>query len=227
MRRLGVLGGTFDPIHFGHLDAADAARSALTLDEVLFLPAHDSPLRPAQPYASAFHRFAMVALAIDRAPAYRLSDLELVRQGRSYTVNTLRAIHGAGWQPSQIFFILGADAFAEIAAWHAYPAVLDAAHFAVIARPGMRIETALARNPDVQARIRPAAASAETGDGTGIFLVQAHTRDVSSTSVRGRLSARESVSDLVPSSVTRYIAAHHLYQREDDLHGDDKDKQGR
>jgi nicotinate-nucleotide adenylyltransferase len=105
----------------------------LSLDDVLFLPAHDSPLRTAEPHASAFHRFAMVALAIDDVSSYRVSDAELVRQGRSYTIDTLRSFHAEGWRPGQLFFILGADAFADISAWHAFPAVLDAAHFVVSA----------------------------------------------------------------------------------------------
>ena len=113
--RLGVLGGTFDPIHLGHLDAADAARSALALDEVLFVPSHDPPHRPVEPRATAFHRFALTALAVNDRPGCRVSDLELVRDGGSYTSDTLRSLHAAGWPAWQIFFILGADAFAEIA----------------------------------------------------------------------------------------------------------------
>src|SRR5688500_12466904 len=110
-RRLGVLGGTFDPVHFGHLDAADAARSALALDEVRFVPSHDPPHRPGHPLSSPFHRFAMVALALDGRQGFAVSDVELSRKGSSYTWDTLRALHEAGWHPSQLFFIVGADAF--------------------------------------------------------------------------------------------------------------------
>jgi nicotinate-nucleotide adenylyltransferase len=231
-----VLGGTFDPVHFGHLDAAAAARAALDLDELLFIPSHDPPHRPVDPHATAFQRFALVALAIDGMPAYRVSDEELRRQGNSYTSDTLRALHAAGWTPLQIFFILGADAFAEIATWHQFPAVLDAANFAVIARPGTSIEDALARTPDLRSRVRPAATAARAGSDTGIFLVEAATRDVSSTTIRARLAAGRSIDDLVPSSVARHIAAHHLYERsvrlqpdraEDGLHGQHEDKTGR
>ena len=221
--RLGVLGGTFDPVHFGHLDAAVAARSALALHDVLFVPSHAPPHRPADPHTTAFHRVALVALAISGVPACSVSDVELLRDGRSYTSDTLRALHSAGWAPSQMFFILGADAFAESAAWHEFPGVLDAAHFAVIARPGTTIESALARTPDLQSRARPASAVPETGDRTGIFIVEAVTRDISSTMVRRRLAARQSISDLVPSAVARHIAVHHLYETEDDLHGHDED----
>jgi nicotinate-nucleotide adenylyltransferase len=218
-RRLGILGGTFDPIHVGHLDAAGAARSALSLDDVLFLPAHGSPLRTAEPHASAFHRFAMVALAIDDVSSYRVSDAELVRQGRSYTIDTLRSFHAEGWRPGQLFFILGADAFADISAWHAFPAVLDAAHFVVIARPGVTIETALASTPDLHART--STPSSAVVDDTRIFLVHAQTRDVSSTSIRRRMRAGEPIDGLVPAPVARHIAAHRLYQTDNDLHGHD------
>ena len=224
-RRLGVLGGTFDPVHFGHLDAATAARSALALQDVLFVPSHDPPHRSADPHATAFHRLALVALAINGVAGCKVSDVELLRDGRSYTSDTLRALHAAGWAPSQLFFILGADSFAEIATWHEFPGVLDAAHFAVIARPGTTIEAALARTPDLQSRARPAPAVPGTDGRTGIFLVEAATRDVSSTMIRRRLAARQPISDLVPSAVARHIAVHHLYGTEDDLHGHNEDNQ--
>ena len=210
-RRLGVLGGTFDPIHFGHLDAGDAAQRALALDEIRLIPAHDPPHRPADPRASAFHRFALIALAIQDRSTWRVSDAELVRQGLSYTVDTLRALHDRGWRRSQIFFILGADAFAEIATWHSFPAVLDDAHFAVVARPGTTLDAAVARTPALAPRIRTTDAASETSRETGIFLVEARTRDVSSSDVRSRLDAGRPIDDLVPAAVARYIAAHRLY----------------
>lgn len=216
-RRLGVLGGTFDPIHFGHLDAADAARAALSLTEVLFVPAHDPPHRPIDPHATAFHRFALVALALDGRPGYLASDLELLREGHSYTSDTLRDLHRTGWAPSQIFFILGADAFAEIATWHEFPAVLDAAHFAVVARPGLALDAALARTPGLRSRM-PAGAT-DAAAATRIHLVNAGTRDISSTLVRRRVAMHQPIDDLVPPAVARHIAGHRLYQMEDDLHG--------
>jgi len=226
-RRLGVLGGTFDPVHFGHVDAVVAARSALVLHDVLFVPLHDPPHRPADPHATAFHRCALVALAINGIAGYRVSDEELRRDGRSYTSDTLRALHAAGWSPLQIFFILGTDALAEIATWHEFPMVLDAAHFAVIARPGTTIEASLARTPGLRARVRQPPADPGTGGPTGIFLVEAATRDVSSTMVRRRLAARQPIDDLVTSAVAWHIAAHHLYGMERRLHGHDEDNEGR
>jgi nicotinate-nucleotide adenylyltransferase len=209
-RRLGILGGTFDPIHFGHLDAADAARRALQLDRVLLIPSFDPPHRPTDPMASGFHRFALVALAIQGNDALSASDMELTRTGPSYTADTLRAVARQGWRPSQIFFILGSDAFAEIATWREYPAVLDTANFVVIARPGTTLDAATARTPSLRGRL-----------GQSIFLVEARTRDVSSSTIRARLATRQPIDDLVPAAVARHIAAHHLYGAVDDLHGQD------
>jgi nicotinate-nucleotide adenylyltransferase len=195
VRRLGVLGGTFDPIHNGHLRAGEAAEQALALDEVRVVPASDPPHRALDPRASAFHRFALAALAIDGRPAWRISDAELTRTGPSYTALTLRALHAEGWQPSQIFFILGADAFAEIATWYEFPAVLDSANFVVVARPGAALNAA----SDVTARL------------TTIQRLEADTPDVSSTDIRARLAAGRSISGLVPPAVERYILNHGLY----------------
>lgn len=222
MRRLGLLGGTFDPIHYGHLDAAHAAYDALALNEVLLIPAHDPPHRHGDPRGSAFHRFALVALAIDGQPWMRASDRELRRSGPSYTIDTLRALHAEGWHASQLFFILGADAFAEIASWRSYPDVLDAANFGVIARPGTAMRAAIARVPGVEARIQQAGTSAPASGQTSIYAVEARTRDVSSTQIRARLTARQGIDDLVPPAVARHILAHHMYGAVDDLHGEDQ-----
>ena len=220
-RRLGILGGTFDPIHFGHLDAADAARRALQLDRVLLIPSSDPPHRPGDPLASAFHRFALVALAIQGNDAFSASDMELTRTGPSYTADTLRAMARQGWLPSQIFFILGSDAFAEIATWREFPAVLDAANFVVIARPGTTLDAAAARTPGLRGRLRSPGQETSGVSGTSIFPVEALTRDVSSSTIRARLTARQPIDDLVPAAVARHIAAHHLYGAVDDLHGQD------
>jgi nicotinate-nucleotide adenylyltransferase len=212
VRRLGLLGGTFDPAHFGHLDAADAALAALHLDEVRLIPSHSPPHRHRDPVASAFHRFALVALAVNGRPGYRASDIELGGSRPPYTSDTLRAFHADGWHPSQIFFILGTDAFADIATWHEFPGVLDAAHFVVIARPGTTLDTAAARTPVLQSRLRSLGDLGSDGGQTGIFLVEAHTRDISSTLLRARLAAREPIDHLVPATVARHIEAHGLYR---------------
>jgi nicotinate-nucleotide adenylyltransferase len=219
--RIGVLGGTFDPIHLGHLDAAEAARTTLQLDEICLLPSHDPPHRSATPMASPFHRFALLALTAQGRSGYRVSDMELTRTGHSYTADSLRAMHAAGWTPWQIFFILGADAFAEISTWREFPAVLDGAHFVVIARPGTDLEQSVARTREVRPRLHRAGDAIPQDGKTRIILVEARTRDISSTLIRARLSARQPIDDLVPAAVARHIVMHHLYGAVDDLHGND------
>jgi len=218
-RRLGLLGGTFDPVHYGHLDAADAARAALSLDDVLFMPSADPPHRPTDPRASTFHRFAMVALAVADRPGYRVSDEELTRPGRSYTADTLRALGRQGWPGSQIFFIIGSDAFAEIASWREYPAVVDATNFVVIGRTGTTLTRALERVPALRPRLRACHEGEPAPGQTAIYLVEAHTRDVSSTALRARVANRQPIDALVPPMVAHHIATHHLYEAVDNLHG--------
>ncbi len=208
--RVGVLGGTFDPIHVGHLAAVQAAQRALHLAEVRFVPSQIPPHRAEGPTASGFHRFAMVALAVIDDPTWLASDLELVRQGPSYTYDTLKELQREGLDPSQIFFITGADAFAEIATWSRYPAVLDAAQFAVVGRPGTEPETLLERLPALRSRMRSRAGTG-VESSPGIALIDAATPDVSSTDIRQRAQRGASILGLVPDRVATYIAGHRLY----------------
>ena len=210
-QRLGILGGTLDPVHFGHLDAAEAARHALRLDEVWFVPSYDPPHRPLEPLASPFHRFAMVSLVAADHPTYRASDLELRRGGPSYTVDTLQELHGQGWRPAQLFFIIGADAFADVASWRAYPTVLDAANFVVIARAGTAAGPVTSHAPELAAKTAAAGTTPANPAATWIFPVESRTRDVSSSLIRQRLGRDESIADLVPAPVERHIMAYGLY----------------
>jgi nicotinate-nucleotide adenylyltransferase len=217
--RLGILGGTFDPLHCGHLDAARAARAAFALDHLWLLPSRVPPHRP-QPVASAYHRFAMAALAVAGEAGCQVSDLELERDGTTFTIDTLKALHERGWSASQIFFIIGTDAFAEIATWHRYPEVLDAAHFVIVARPGTTLDSAVARSRELEDRfVGLDAARDASSRRPGIFLLPAATRDVSSTRVRARLALGDSIAGMVPDVVGHHILAHHLYQAVDNLHG--------
>jgi nicotinate-nucleotide adenylyltransferase len=210
--RIGILGGTLDPIHCGHLAAAAAARDAFDLPRVLVVPSHVPPHRPVQPVASPFHRFAMASLAVSGVARVEASDDELRSEGPSYTADTLERLHAQGFRAPQIFFITGADAFGDIATWKRYPEVLDLAHFVVISRPGYAIDALAERLPDLRARMRPAGSPARTDAGTLIFLLQASTPDVSSTIVRDRLRRGEPLAGLVPPLVETHIRQHHLYQ---------------
>lgn len=212
-QRLGLFGGTFDPIHVGHLAAAEAVREALNLDEVWLLTSHVPPHRP-QPVASVHHRFAMVALAVQDRPALRASDFELLAPGPSYTSATLTRLHAAGFHPPQLFFIAGADAFAEIASWRDYPRVLEGAHFAVVSR-GPRSPEAARAVEAAGRRLRevPPGTTVEprNGDELSIFLVDRPTPDVSSTAIRDRCVRGRAIDGMVAPSVARHIQRHGLY----------------
>jgi nicotinate-nucleotide adenylyltransferase len=216
-RRIGLLGGTFDPIHVGHMAAAAAARTTLQLDEVLLLTSHVPPHRP-QPAASVHHRFAMVALAVQDDETLRASDIELVAPGPSYTAATLARLHARGYSPSQLFFITGADAFAEIATWRQYPALLEAAHFVIVNRPGRPATSLRGVLPALAPRMRdasPAEALSAGGASTSIYLVNQPTPDVSSTTIRARCADGQPIAGLVPPLVERHIQRHALYRTRD------------
>src|SRR5215216_4275184 len=150
-RRLGILGGTFDPVHVGHMDVGDAVHSALRLTEMVMVTSHVPPHRP-QPLTSAYHRFAMVALAVQERPAWQAADLELLHASPSYTSRTLARFHELEYTPGELFFVIGADAFVEIESWRDYPDILEAAHFAVVSRPGLPVARVPDRLPHLASR---------------------------------------------------------------------------
>jgi nicotinate-nucleotide adenylyltransferase len=209
--RLGILGGTLDPIHVGHMQAALAAREALRLTHVLVMPARVPPHRERGPAASMFHRFAMAALAAAEHDGFMVSDDELCADGPSYTALTLERLAARGVRPVEMFFITGADAFVEIETWYRYPAVLDLSHFVVISRPGAPARSVVTRLPQIAPRVRPCGLEGLERDRPSVFLVEAPTPDVSSTEIRRRLRANESIAGLVPAAVERHIVRHRLY----------------
>jgi len=220
--RLGVMGGTFDPIHAGHLSVAVQAADALALDRVLLLPTRTPPHRPIDPSASMFHRFAMAALAARSDPRLAASDVELARAGTSYTADTLRALQAGGIERWQIFFLTGADAFAEIATWREYPAVLDLAHFVVCSRDGVAASSMPRRLPELASRMIPVPSPGAEAPGlhgvpavqdpeTRVFLLDCATPDISSTDIRARARAGRPLAGLVPPEVDDHIRRHGLY----------------
>jgi nicotinate-nucleotide adenylyltransferase len=215
--RIGLLGGTFDPFHHGHLAAALAADAALDLDAVHLIPAHIPPHRTSQPSASAEHRFAMVALGIAETPGLLADDRELHADGPSYTSRTLASYAAQGWKASQLFFITGADAFADIATWHEYPAILTRAHFVVISRPGRDAASMRDALPALAERMRIADAAAPPGAKEtvepAIWLVHAKTPSVSATAIRLAAADNRAIAGLTPPLVEQHIARHGLYGR--------------
>jgi nicotinate-nucleotide adenylyltransferase len=209
--RVGILGGTFDPIHLGHLAIGQLAQSVCGLSHLLVMPSGTPPHRPIGPCASADDRLAMARLAAEPL-GWQVSDLELRRTGRTYTADTLDALRAAA-PGTPFFFILGADAFADIAQWHRFPAVLDLAHFVVIARPGHPVDHLDEHVPHLAGRVircgpdtRPA-----VPETPAVILVTAETPRISSSAIRRLIGDGGSPDGLVPDRVARYIADHRLY----------------
>jgi nicotinate-nucleotide adenylyltransferase len=205
---IGLLGGTFDPFHRGHLDVARAAIEVLRLAEIWIVPARMPPHRD-RPLASAAHRFAMAALAIQEQPALRLSDLEMDTAGPSYTTETLDRLSAAGVDPGGLCFITGADAFLEIRSWKGYPRLLDRCHFAVVSRPGTPAGRMRAALPELADRMVDVPAPSPSRPS--ILLVDVGTAPVSSTDVRQARADGRPLTDLVPPAVAAYIDRHRLY----------------
>lgn len=213
--RVGLLGGTFDPIHRGHLDVADAARRAMQLEQIWFVPARQPPHRK-PPTAPAAHRFAMVALALAGRQHLRLSDIEMDTTGPSYTIETLNRLeHSCPELIRPLCFVTGADAFRDIQAWRCWEELLDRCHFAVVSRPGVPAAGLRDALPDLAGRMREPAAGCAARPA--IFLIDAPTADVSSTRLRSVLRNTIPSSDLLPAAVAEYAVREGLYAGPENL----------
>lgn len=209
-RRIGILGGTFDPIHRGHIDLGEAAEAALGLMRLFVVPAHVPPHRP-RTDASSFHRFAMAAMTVSGRTAWRVSDIELRHAAPSYTTTTLQMFHERGYKPWELFFVIGADAFADIESWRDYPGLLDAAHFAVVSRPGHAVRALPERLPLLAPRMVRLPVERLHEIDPVIVLIDAPTADVSSTAIRQRRAKGEPITGLVDLRVQQHIEQHGLY----------------
>ncbi len=209
---LGVLGGTFDPIHLAHLRLAEEAREALGLERVRLIPAGDPPHRE-MPRCAAADRLAMVRLAAAGNPALEVDDGEVLARQKSYTVSTLERLRAELGAQRPLVLILGADAFAGLPAWHRWQEVLDLAHLAVATRPGHdRFGTELAPELDALRRERHgAAADLRTAAAGRIVAFDMTPLAISASLVRGLLRAGVSARYLLPDSVLDYIGLNRLY----------------
>ena len=204
---MGVFGGTFDPVHQGHLCTVASVRQQLDLAHVLFVPAARPRLRSV-PAASAAHRLEMLKRALASEPSFHVNDLELGRDGPSTTVLTLEALH-YDYQETPICFILGIDAFLGLPQWHRWTELLGLAHFVVMSRPGTVLPMerptwwVRAETTDLSIVHRRRAGS--------IVMVEVPPMDVAASNIRERLRAGDDISRSVPKSVIDYITEHRLY----------------
>jgi len=209
-----LFGGTFDPFHNGHLRMAIEVRETLGLPRIVLLPSHHPPHKPRHPVSEAQHRFAMASAAVSGLPGFEVSDAEIRREGPSYSLTTVkefrRAEPGVDW-----VFVMGADSFGEISAWHRYEELLAACNFLLLPRTG----TPLSPAPPARLHIekeKPHCYS-WTGEsyrlpgGRRLYCPALPALDISSSSIREKVRSRKCIRGLVPSEVEEYIAEHGLY----------------
>lgn len=199
-RRIGVLGGTFDPIHIGHLALAEAADEALALEQVLFVPAGSPPHKQGRRITSPHHRQRMTELAIAGNEHFALSTVDLTRSGPSYTVDTLRLL-AAKYEGAELFFIIGGDSLLDLPTWYHPEEILQLAYLAAAERPGFSLEDVAAKLGGLYQQF-----------GHRICLFHAPLLDISSSMLRERLRSGRSVRYLVPDAVLDYIKQNNLYQ---------------
>jgi nicotinate-nucleotide adenylyltransferase len=194
--KIGILGGTFDPVHAGHLVLAEQARDQLALDQVLFIPAGEPWRKSGREIAAAEHRLAMLKLAIEGNEHFAISDIELRRDGPTYTAETRQSL-AAERLDDQFWFIMGADALADLPHWHEPERIVQHAMLAVAPREAQEVNVMALSVPGIAGRI---------------VMFDCPALAISSTDVRARIAAGRSVRYLVPEAVTAYIAAHGLYR---------------
>lgn len=213
MQRLGILGGTFNPIHNGHLRIAAAMRQRCALDRVLFIPAATPPHKELASDVAFTDRAAMVAAAIADVDAYALSDIENRRPGKSYSVDTLRQLHES-CPGTELYFLIGMDSFCDLASWREYAQIFALTHLVVAARPGVVCDDLMLRLP-VAVRDEfwydTSACELRHQSGNRVIFLPDTAVAVSSSLIRARLAAGDSITELVPAPVAAYIAAHGLY----------------
>jgi nicotinate-nucleotide adenylyltransferase len=215
-KRIGIFGGTFNPIHLGHVKAAVEVQNIFALDKVLFIPSHIPPHKGSSDMAAPLHRLEMVKLAIASYPQFIPSAMEIEADGKSYSILTLSKLKKR-YPDAWIFFILGIDAFLEIDTWRDYKKVLEQCHFIVISRPGYHLEDAKnVLGGKHKTRMQWVSDSErikeEVFERCRIFLLSIPTLDLSSCEVRRRIKHRESIAGQVAEPVEAYINKNKLYQ---------------
>lgn len=190
MKRVGLLGGTFNPIHIGHLAMAQIAAEKLRLDEVIFVPSNIPPHKTVRRLASAKSRYEMARLAVKKYPNFEVSDCEISRKGRSYTIDTVKYFQGILPKGTKLFFIIGEDALAGLGKWKDSAKLRKLVSFIVVNRPGYQGRMAI----------------------KGKFhFVNMPDIDIASSFLRKRITEGKSIKYFVSDKVYRYIKRHHLY----------------
>lgn len=196
--KIGLFGGSFDPIHNGHVKAARRALEAGGLDAVWFMPTAASPFKSGRAFASARDRIEMVKRAVEGEPRFSVCDAETARGGISYTVDTVRLLRRR--HPDvDFFFIIGADSLANLHQWHEAEALVGLCDFITLARPGWEADRVPGFDVETETRLRRG-------------IIKDFAVEVSSSEIRRRVSNGESIGEMVPAAVAAYIAGHPVYR---------------
>jgi len=196
---IGLMGGTFDPVHNGHIAVAEKASARLELDEVIFMPAAQTPLKEENCITAVEHRVEMVRLAIAGHPNFRLSTIEMNRTGPSYTIDTVSELRDLIGEDSEIFFLMGCDSLANFHLWKEPERLIQACRLVAVPRPGCAV-------PDLDVL------EAEVpGLSKNVIILDEPNVDISATAIRQRIAQGLSISRLVPEPVEEYIRKHRLY----------------
>ncbi|RJQ20538.1 MAG: nicotinate-nucleotide adenylyltransferase [Nitrospiraceae bacterium] len=217
--KLGICGGTFNPIHYGHLRTAEEVRDKLSLDKILFIPAGRPPFEKSG-LIRASHRYKMVKLAIADNPCFEVSDIEVKMKGKSFTVDTIRKL-GEKYKGSELFFILGIDAFLDLPHWKQPDKLVSLTNMIIISRPGYSF-TGLVASPylgevrkktlkELDEGRKSVFSFGISGNKKG-FLCRVTPLDTSASAVRNLIISGKSVKYLLPDSVESYIISHKLYK---------------
>lgn len=213
--KIGIFGGTFDPIHWGHLRSAEEVREAFSLDRVLFVPTSKPPHKNNDFSASARDRLRMVRLAVAKNPRFRVSTVEITRPGISYSIDTLRHFAKQYTAQDKLYFILGLDAFREIGSWKNFEQIFPLCHFIVTSRPGCEDSNPLRETPVAVRKLFCYDRKKQKyrhRSGTDLFYIKLTDIAISASEIRGRLKEGKSIRYLVPSEVEAYIKKRSLYR---------------
>lgn len=224
--RIGIMGGTFDPIHLGHLRAAEEIYWAFGLDRIIFVPAARPPHKEEVVAASAMHRYEMVSLATVFTPYFTVSPIELQRKGKSYSVETVREFQRLSGPDTNLYFVVGVDAFLEMSEWREAKELLTLARVIVTARPGWRLDEVeqllapeqrrLLGHPTFKylkvSEVDPERVE-EAPAPRQVLLVEVVSLDIASREIRQLVEEGRSIRHLVPDTVAAYMAKNRLYQR--------------
>ncbi|HSE40519.1 MAG TPA: nicotinate (nicotinamide) nucleotide adenylyltransferase [Acidobacteriota bacterium] len=203
--KIGIIGGTFDPPHFGHLIPVDQAVKELNLSEVLYMPAYIPPHKVSNQVTNPYHRTAMLALAIQHYPKYKLFPYELAKGKVSYTVETILELKSQLSSDHGIYFIIGTDSFLEIDTWHRYEDLIQLCNFIIINRG--------TTDTELNEKLKFLESTLQLNLKDRFHFVSNQIFPISSTEIRAAAASGESLKGLVPEEVANYIQRHGLYQR--------------